>query len=195
MNKFLITLILVSTTVLYSQGKYELGYEYLKWNMTGTQVKVVLATDTILSMKVLYRDGIITKENGKLAEHTFQRINAIVNRTDYQLTYSCIIIDNSLCLIAVYDLRNKEQKPLDYLTEKHRGLFSDESYIYPVDAQGWRTDANVMIYLGEPRTYNFPQYVTFLRKDMKNVYDNIILKLENDRSIENEYLDIRRKPY
>jgi hypothetical protein len=196
MKQLFITLFLISTTVLYSQGKYELGYENLKWNMTGNQVKIVLATDTISSMRVLYRDGIITKENGKLAEHTFQRINAVVNRTDYQLTYSCIIIDNSLCLIAVYDLRNKEQKPLDYLTEKSRGLFSDESYVYPVDAQGWRTDANVMIYLGgQPRTNNFPQSVILLRKDMKTVYDNIIFKLENDRSIENEYLDIRRKPY
>ncbi len=147
-------------------------------------------------MKVLYRDGIITKENGKLAEHTFQRINAVVSRSDYELTYSCIIIDNSLCLIAVYDLGNREQKPLDYLTEKRRGLFSDESYIYPVDAQGWRTDASVMIYLGgQPGAYNFPVCVILLRKEMKDVYDNIILKLENDRSIKNEWLEIRRKPW
>lgn len=182
MKQLFITLLLVSTTVLYSQGKYELGYENLKWNMTGNQVKIVLATDTILSMKVRYRDGIITKENGKLAEHTYQRIEAVVKRTDYQLTYSCIIIDNSLCEVSILDLRNKEQKPLEYLTEKHRGLFSDESDIYPVDAQGWRTDANVMIYLeGPPRTYNI-KYVTFLRKDMKNVYDNVIHNLENNGS-------------
>jgi hypothetical protein len=196
MKQLFIALILVSTTALYSQGKFELGYDSLKWNMTGNQVKIVLATDTLSSMKVLYRDGIITKENGKLGEHTFQRINAVVNRTNYQLTFSCVIIDNSLCVIAIYDLRNKEQKPLDYLTEKHRGLFSDESYIYPVDAQGWRTDANVMIFLGgQPMAYNFPQSVILLRKDMKTVYDNVILKLENDRSTNSGDLDIRRKPY
>ncbi len=34
MKQLFITLILVSTSILYSQGKYELGYDNLKWNMT-----------------------------------------------------------------------------------------------------------------------------------------------------------------
>lgn len=194
MKQLFIILILVSTTALYSQGKFELGYDNLKWNMNATQAKIILVSDTILSMKVQYRDGLVTKENGKLTEHTFQRVRAELERNGHRISYSCIFIDNSLCLIALYDIPfTTKIKEFKYLTEKHEGLFSDNSYVYPMNSTGWRTDGNVMIYLaGQAGAYDFPNYVILIRKDMKDICNTVMRILENDKSAGNEIYDIER---
>jgi hypothetical protein len=217
MKYLFITLILASTTVLYSQGKFELGYDNLKWNMTVDQVKILFASDTVVFMTVQYRDGFVMKVNGKLAEHSYQRVHAEIKRTNNNnVTYSCSFIDNSLCGIAIYDLDDATKyAKFDYLHKKNdigSDIYSKDNAGQKIDDDGmtrrrnlretgnnagWRIDSNVMIYLGDDNRKNSYDvvYIFLFRKEWKDVYDQIVMQLERtDNNYSDGCFNIRSRP-
>jgi hypothetical protein len=184
-------------TLLHSQGKYDDGFENLKWNMTVNKVKMLFASDTISEMSVQYYNDFLMKDNGKPCEHSFQRVKVEINRTNYNIIFSCSFIDDSLCAIAIYCCSysngyDKIIKSFSYLFESNSGLFGNNESKYPADRDGWRTDGRVMVKNITSNIYH-KDCMFLLRKEIKSTYDNIILQLERDRD-HPECMNIRVNP-
>jgi len=176
--KKILVLMVVMVNLLLSQGsgKFEQGFDSIKWGMTPNQVKILLATDTISEMSIEYYSDIVVKIDGQLSEHTMQEVGATIIRINYPLQFKCIFIDDKLCGIDIGKSTasylqnanyNKIYKRFEYLEE--RSLFGKEKYPYVGD---WRIDGRVLIQnKGENAVHLF-------LNEMKKLYDVLIEQRE-----------------
>jgi hypothetical protein len=173
--KKILVLMVVTVNLLLSQGsgKFEQGFDSLKWGMTANQVKVLLASDTISEMKVEYFSDIVVKVDGQLSEHTMQEVNATIARINYPLQFKCIFIDNKLCGIDIGKSTpsyrenayyNEIYKRFEYLEERN---FFTQKEKYPY-VGNWRIDGRVLI-----QSKNNDKVHLFLN-EMKKIYDILI---------------------
>jgi len=170
--KKILVLMFITANLLFAQGKFDQGFDSLKWGMTANQVKVLFALDTISEMTVEYYSDIIVKVDGILSEHTMQEVNATTTRKNYPLQFKCIFIDDKLCGIDISQSTasyrenaeyNKIYKRFEYLEE--RSIFGKEKYSY---VGNWRIDGRVLI------QNKSKDKVHLLLNEMEKLYDILL---------------------
>ncbi len=190
---FVVLLLLFSVCNAQDGGRFDAGFDSLKWGMTVDQAKLLFASDTISAMTVSYNSELIVKMDGRLSEHTLQVVRATTVHDSCPLNFGCTFIDNGLCEIDIaygtplgdfhppgsFDRRAFAERIVprfDYL-DAQTG-FLNKTDTYPADINRWRTDSKVLIRKHNGETYREDIVkVEILLKDAKPLKDLLDIQI------------------